>query len=97
MAARSATKAQEFASSHDIPHSFGSYDELLANPDVDVVYVGSVADQHDFLATKALMAGKPTVVEKPLTLGLDSTTKLIQLAQSKNTFLMYVCVCVAEA
>lgn len=88
VAARSHAKAESFASEHSIPAAYGSYDELLADPDVDVVYVGSIADEHANLATKALLAGKPTVVEKPLTISSEETKELVALAKKTNTFLM---------
>ena len=90
VAARSGTKAAAFAENHGITASYGSYDELLADPSIDVVYVGSIADEHARLAAKALVAGKPTVVEKPLTLSLGETAKLIDLAKKTDTFLMQV-------
>lgn len=88
VAARSSTKAQEFADKHDIPKAYGSYDELLADDDIDCVYVGSIADYHFPLAAQSILAGKPTVVEKPLTLRYGDTKSLVQLARQKNTFLM---------
>mmetsp|Transcript_50415 Transcript_50415/g.151864 ORF Transcript_50415/g.151864 Transcript_50415/m.151864 type:complete len:438 (-) Transcript_50415:282-1595(-) len=88
VAARSHAKAETFASEHSIPAAYGSYDELLADPTVDVVYVGSIADEHANLAAKALLAGKPTVVEKPLTISSEETRKLVALAKENDTFLM---------
>jgi len=80
--------AEKFASVHNIKKSYGSYQDLFDDPDIDVVYIGSIADQHNNLATQSITAGKPTVVEKPLCLNLKETHKLIQLAQNKNVFLM---------
>lgn len=88
VAARSNAKAETFATEHSIPAAYGSYDELLSDHDVDVVYVGSIADEHANLATKALLAGKPTIVEKPLTISSEETRELVALAKEKNVFLM---------
>jgi len=88
VAARSANAAAQFASQHSIPKSYGSYDDLLRDPDIDVVYVGSIADSHSKLATKSILAGKPTVVEKPMTISLKETQHLVSLAKKTNTFLM---------
>lgn len=88
VAARSAEKAESFAQAHDIPKSYGSYDELLQDPSIDVVYVGSIANQHYHMAVQSLLAKKPTVVEKPLTLSLRDTEKLVQLAKQQDVFLM---------
>jgi predicted dehydrogenase len=90
VAARDGDRAADFAKKHDVERSYGSYDKLLCDPDIDVVYVGSVADQHFKLATKSLLAGKPTVVEKPLTLTHKHSEMLVQLARKTDTFLMYV-------
>lgn len=88
VAARCGDKAASFASAHSIPKSYGSYEHLLADPDIDVVYVGSVADQHAKLATEALLVGKPTVVEKPFTLSHEDTKRLVELAKRQDVFLM---------
>lgn len=56
--------------------------------DIDVIYVGSVADTHFDLAKMCLEAKKPTLVEKPLALNYDESKKLVQLAKKENTFLM---------
>mmetsp|Transcript_17931 Transcript_17931/g.37373 ORF Transcript_17931/g.37373 Transcript_17931/m.37373 type:complete len:389 (+) Transcript_17931:39-1205(+) len=88
VAARSASKAQEFADSHNIPKTFGNYHDLIRNPDVDVVYIGTIADHHYEWTRESILAGKPTVVEKPMTLCADDTKELINLAKEKNVFLM---------
>lgn len=88
VAARSSAKAESFARSHGIPKAFGSYTDLLNDPSIDVVYVGSIADQHYSLAVQSLLAKKPTLVEKPLTLTLNDTQQLLQLAKQENVFLM---------
>jgi predicted dehydrogenase len=49
--------------------------------------VGSIADQHAKMTKKCLLAGKPTVVEKPLTLTAAETTEIVQLAKKQNLFL----------
>lgn len=87
VAARSYEKAQLFAQEHDIPN-VKSYDDLLHDPSIDVIYVGSIADQHYPLAVKSLLAKKPTVVEKPFTLNFQDTEKLVKLASQHNVFLM---------
>ncbi|KAL7541579.1 hypothetical protein ACHAWF_006973 [Thalassiosira exigua] len=88
VAARSASKAAAFASAHSIPASHGSYPELIGNPNVDVVYVGTILDHHAEWARESLLAGKPTVVEKPLTLTYQDTRELVDLARERNVFLM---------
>ncbi len=88
VAARSSAKAESFARNHGIPKAFGCYTDLLNDPSIHVVYIGSIADQHYPLAVQALLAKKPTVVEKPLTVTLKDTQHLIRLAKQSNVFLM---------
>jgi len=55
---------------------------------VDVVYVGTIADAHYELAKESLMAGKATVVEKPMGLSLGEVEGLVDIARERNVFLM---------
>lgn len=86
----SESRAAEFAHEHGIPKAYASYEELMYDPEIDVVYIGTVADSHVELATMALYHRKPTVVEKPLALSYTDATSLIHLAQEQQCFLMYV-------
>lgn len=88
VAARSKDRASEFAKTHGVSKSYGSYDELLSDPSIDVVYVGTIADQHGEIAKRCLLAGKPTVVEKPLTLSAMETRELVRLAEKRNLLLV---------
>jgi dihydrodiol dehydrogenase / D-xylose 1-dehydrogenase (NADP) len=88
VAARSPARAKEFALQHGIEKSYGSYHDVIHNPDVDVVYIATTADHHFEWAKEALLARKPIVVEKPMTLCLADTTELINLARNQNVFLM---------
>jgi len=60
--------AQAFAADFDIPHAHGSYEELVADPDVDIVYIATPHPMHAANALLALEAGKHVLVEKPFTL-----------------------------
>jgi predicted dehydrogenase len=66
VASRSAERAAQFAQQHGIEHSYGDYRELLANPDVDIVYVASPHSEHRRFALAAIAAGKHVLVEKPI-------------------------------
>ncbi len=87
VAARNSDKAHAFATKYDIPKSYGSYSDLLADPDIDVVYVGSIADQHAKMTKMCLEAKKPTVCEKPLTLTTKDTVDLVKTARDNDVFL----------
>ncbi len=68
------------------PH--GSYEALLADPDVDVVYVATPHPQHHEWAMRAADAGKHLLVEKPLTLNAHQTQEVIDAARRNDVFLM---------
>ena len=62
------------------PARTDSYEELAADPDVDVIYVASSHHDHFPSAKLCLEAGKSVLVEKPLTTSPDDTEELIKLA-----------------
>jgi len=64
---REAARAQAFAHEHGIPRAHGSYDELLADPGVDAVYVALPNALHHAWTLRALAAGRHVLCEKPYT------------------------------
>ena len=88
VAARSLESATRLATTHNIPKSYGSYEELAADPNIDVIYIGTIHQTHLSTACKMLEAGKAVLCEKPLTMNATETKQLIELAKSKNVFLM---------
>ena len=88
VAARSTSSAQKFADKHEIQKVHESYQDLVNDPDIDVVYVGSVADTHYDLTKMCLQANKPTLIEKPLALNFDEAKELIEIAKEENVFLL---------
>ena len=88
VAARAKDSAQIFADKHNIEKVHDCYESLVKDPEVDVVYIGSVADSHAKLAKMCLDAKKPVVVEKPLALNLDDAQELVAMARKHDVFLM---------
>lgn len=84
---RTPARAEAFARAYGIAHAYGSYEELVAS-DVDVVYVATGHLDHLAHATLALEAGKPVLVEKPMTPRLADTRRLVDLARSRGLFAM---------
>ncbi|KAK0732651.1 hypothetical protein B0T21DRAFT_369408 [Apiosordaria backusii] len=68
--------------------AYGSYHELVADPDVDIIYVATPHSHHFQNAMLALTAGKNVLCEKSLTVTAAQTRKLIETARSKNLFFM---------
>jgi predicted dehydrogenase len=81
VASRNATRARTFAADHGIAESFGSYEALLADPGVDVVYVSLPNHLHAEWAIRALEAGKHVLCEKPLALSVDQVDAISAAAQ----------------
>ncbi len=88
VASRSATRAEDFAGRHGIERAYGSYAELLADRDVDVLYVATPHPQHAAIALAALRAGKALLVEKAFTATTAGAAEVVALARSSGTFVM---------
>jgi len=81
---RDLAKAREFADRAGVPGAHGSYDDLVADPEVDVVYVATPHPYHVANATIALEAGKHVLVEKPFTLNATEAASIVDLAEKNN-------------
>ncbi|XP_053975738.1 trans-1,2-dihydrobenzene-1,2-diol dehydrogenase-like isoform X2 [Hylaeus volcanicus] len=88
VAARELSRAQAFADLHKIRKAYDSYAKLAQDKDIDVVYIGALHPQHYEITKLMLNHGKHVLCEKPLTMNLKQTTKLINLAKQKKLFLM---------
>jgi D-xylose 1-dehydrogenase (NADP+, D-xylono-1,5-lactone-forming) len=66
VASRSLETAQAFAQKYGVPRAFGSYEEMLASPDIDAIYIPLPNSLHAEWSIKCAEAGKPTLCEKPL-------------------------------
>lgn len=85
---RTKESADAFAERFAIPHRHGSYEALVADPEVDVVYVSTPHPWHHPNALLAIGAGKHVLVEKPFTLNAGQARELIDAAKAQGTFLM---------
>ena len=84
---RSQEKADEFARKWDVKKAYGSYAELMADPDVDLVYVGTPHSHHYDVTREALLAGKPCLVEKAFMANRREAKEIIDLAHEQKMFL----------
>lgn len=85
---RSLESSQRFAHDHRIPRAYGSYEELLADPSVDVVYIGTPHPLHAHWAVKAAKAGKGILCEKPMAMNLPDARKMVKAARENKVFFM---------
>ncbi|AJY48227.1 Gfo/Idh/MocA family protein [Martelella endophytica] len=85
---RSQEKANAFAERFGIANAHASYEALVADPEVDIIYVATPHPQHAACAAMALEAGKHVLVEKPFTLNATEAEAIATLAQEKNLVLL---------
>ncbi|MCD4533854.1 Gfo/Idh/MocA family oxidoreductase [Nocardioides sp. cx-169] len=85
---RRSESAQAFAQQYGVPAAYGSYEELVADPAVDVVYVATPHALHLECARLAFAAGKHVLCEKPLTLNIAEAAEMVRLAREHDRFLM---------
>jgi predicted dehydrogenase len=78
---RSQASADAFAGQFGIPNAYGSYEELVADPSVDVVYIATPHPMHAPNARLALNAGKHVLIEKPITLNAREAEELAELGE----------------
>jgi predicted dehydrogenase len=85
---RRQSTADEFGERFDVPHRHATYDDLVADPDVDAVYVATPHPGHHAAALSAINAGKAVLVEKPFTMTAAEAASLIDAAAEHRVFLM---------
>ena len=79
--------AEAFAAKWNIAKAYGSYAELIADPNVDLIYVGTPHSHHYDVTREALLAGKPCLVEKAFMANARQTKEIIDLAHERGVFL----------
>lgn len=85
---RSHDRAQQFASDKGIPRSCDSYERLVADPNVDIIYVASPHSEHAAHALLALQAGKPVLVEKAFTRNWNEASQVVATAKEAQLLVM---------
>ncbi|WP_439425358.1 Gfo/Idh/MocA family protein [Oenococcus alcoholitolerans] len=86
VAARNIDKARVFQAKHPSNKVFGSYQELLQDPNIDIVYIALPHQLHFQWSMAALDAGKAVISEKPAALNREQLKKIIDKAKRKNLF-----------
>lgn len=87
-ASRSKAKADEFARKNKAHKAYGSYNALVEDPDVDIIYIATPHSHHYANTKVCLEAGKHVLCEKAFTINVMQVKELISLAKSKGLFLM---------
>ncbi|MFN8501440.1 Gfo/Idh/MocA family protein [Kouleothrix sp.] len=88
VASRDAARAAEFARGHGGARAYGSYAALLADADVDAVYIGLPNSMHAEWAAKAAAAGKHVLCEKPMGVSRAEAAAMFEAARAGGVWLM---------
>jgi predicted dehydrogenase len=85
---RSQESADRFARKFEVARAHSSYESLVADPEIDVVYVATPHPMHRDNAILALRAGKPVLVEKPFTMNAAEAREVVAVAREQQLFAM---------
>jgi len=88
VASRSAERASNFADRFGIARAYGSYAEIIADDEVDVLYVATPHPQHYEVALAGIDAGKALLVEKAFTATVAGAEEVIAAARDRRVFVM---------
>lgn len=88
VASRSQEKADAFAKKYGIEKGYGNVDEMLADPEIQVVYIGTPHTTHKEYALKAIAAGKAVLCEKPVTINASEMKEIVEAARQHHVFFM---------
>ena len=87
VAARELARAEAFADTHGFKKAYGSYEELLADPEIDLVYVALPHSHHCKWTKAALEAGKNVLCEKAFAMNEEESKEMVETAREKNLLL----------
>lgn len=88
IASRDIVKARAFADRFSIEKAYGSYEEIVRDPEIDVIYIGTPHTEHRENAKLCMINGKAVLCEKPFTLNYEEAKELEELAREHDVFLM---------
>lgn len=84
VSSRTQTKTEAFAEKYGVEHVYGSYEEMLEDENIDVIYIATPHSQHYENMKKAVAAGKHILCEKAITVNDHQLEEIISLAEEKN-------------
>ena len=85
---KSLERAQGLANKYNIPNAYDSYEVMLSDPNIDIVYIGTTHNFHYENAMMCLEHGKHVLIEKPVTVHASQFEEITGLAKSKGLFVM---------
>src|SRR5579862_8049621 len=85
---RDGAKADAFGAKFDIPHRHGSYQALVEDPEVDVIYVATPHPMHKDHCVMTLTAGKAVLSEKPITINAAQAEEIARTSREQGRFAM---------
>ena len=88
VASRDQARAEQYAREHGFPRAYGSYDDLLDDPDVEAVYIPLPNSQHVEWSIRALQSGKHVLCEKPLSRRVADVERAFDVAERSDRLLM---------
>ncbi|ORA28686.1 Gfo/Idh/MocA family protein [Mycobacterium aquaticum] len=88
VASRSADRASAFADKYGIERSYGSYREIIADPEIDVLYIATPHTHHLAIGLAAAAAGKALLVEKSFTATIEGAEALVEAVRRHRVFAM---------
>ena len=88
VASKSLERARDWAEKEGLSRYYDSYETLLADPDIDIIYIATLSNAHYDNIKACLEAGKHVICEKPMTQTASQAQEVITLAREKQLFLM---------
>src|SRR3970040_2560400 len=88
VASRNLEKAQEFAKEFGCKKSYDSYDAIINDAEIDILYIATPHNSHAALSIKALQNDKHVLCEKPLALNYNDALQMIQASKENHKFFM---------
>lgn len=87
VASREKVKADVFAGKHGCKKAYGSYEEFVKDPKIDLIYIATPHSEHYANAKLCIMNGKPVLCEKAFTANAKQAEEIFQLAEEKGVFI----------